>query len=89
MNTEKSTSSLCCKYCGVIKDNHDLFSCSRCKTILYCSGECQKMDWKEHKNKCTEHSNLAQNIATNNIKEFPKEKVDPVYTLLFIIYLLG
>lgn len=26
--------------------------CARCKSIAYCSRQCQKSDWKSHKNKC-------------------------------------
>lgn len=28
--------------------------CARCKTISYCSRECQKQHWKAHKNECAE-----------------------------------
>lgn len=27
--------------------------CSKCKNVKYCSTECQKADWKNHKKKCT------------------------------------
>ena len=26
--------------------------CSRCKSVRYCSAECQKADWKNHKKEC-------------------------------------
>jgi hypothetical protein len=29
-----------------------LFKCGRCKAIHYCSKECQKTDWQNHKNQC-------------------------------------
>lgn len=33
--------------------------CSRCKSVYYCSAECQKFDWKEHKGSCNaENSNV-------------------------------
>ena len=30
--------------------------CSRCLTIQYCSKECQKQDWKVHKNNCKDNN---------------------------------
>ena len=27
-------------------------NCKRCKTVAYCSAECQRQDWKEHKPHC-------------------------------------
>lgn len=30
----------------------ELKKCGRCKKIYYCSIECQKADWKEHKKNC-------------------------------------
>ncbi len=29
-----------------------LLSCSRCKFALYCGGECQKLDWRDHRQFC-------------------------------------
>ncbi|KAF7344010.1 MYND-type domain-containing protein [Mycena venus] len=28
------------------------YRCSACKTVSYCSKECQRLDWKNHKNPC-------------------------------------
>jgi len=44
--------------CHVCDDTADeapdgkLFTCSKCKAVSYCSKECQKEDWKEHKRIC-------------------------------------
>ena len=45
-----------CVYCKNmnIKKENKLMKCAGCKTnkILYCSYECQKLHWKEHKKVC-------------------------------------
>ena len=38
----------CCGPCSKVK------TCNRCKTVRYCSPECQKEDWKSHKKTCTQ-----------------------------------
>lgn len=38
-----------CKVCG---KREDLKKCTRCGNIFYCSRECQKLDFKEHKKNC-------------------------------------
>jgi ubiquitin carboxyl-terminal hydrolase 19 len=39
-----------CKECGL--KGIDLKRCTRCKSVAYCSRECQQKDWNRHKNKC-------------------------------------
>jgi hypothetical protein len=42
-----------CANCGrEPKGEKALLTCSRCKKTRYCSGECQKVDWKGHKKGC-------------------------------------
>ncbi|KAH8824954.1 hypothetical protein DL96DRAFT_1611382 [Flagelloscypha sp. PMI_526] len=43
-----------------------LLRCSRCRTVPYCSKECQKADWKSHKGICLKHihSNLGKDTTT-------------------------
>jgi len=38
--------SVCCKYLEKPK------KCGKCKSRYYCSAECQKQDWTEHKKEC-------------------------------------
>ncbi|KAI1505698.1 hypothetical protein F5X99DRAFT_428791 [Biscogniauxia marginata] len=43
-----------CAACGMKKarDGADLMSCARCRKLKYCSRECQRADWKNHKVVC-------------------------------------
>ena len=45
-----------CAVCGKTgsgdKQEKPLKSCSQCKSIFYCSVDCQRADWKEHKPIC-------------------------------------
>ena len=40
-----------CKTC--LKENVKLLNCGRCKSVFYCSKDCQKKDWKSHKAVCS------------------------------------
>ena len=41
-----------CAQCGPGKDRDSLLLCQRCKYVQYCSRECQKAHWPEHKLVC-------------------------------------
>ena len=42
-----------CHCCNKLETPHNEFPlCSRCRTVKYCSKECQKGDWKTHKLHC-------------------------------------
>jgi hypothetical protein len=44
-----------CRVCGRDKARNGtsgLLICGRCRRIKYCSRECQREDWKEHKKWC-------------------------------------
>ena len=41
-----------CASCGVHGDTTNALSACPCKEVLYCSSQCQKLDWKEHKLSC-------------------------------------
>jgi MYND finger len=40
-----------CKTCGKTGSSI-LMNCKRCKSVAYCSAECQRRDWKDHKPTC-------------------------------------
>jgi hypothetical protein len=44
-----------CRVCGKGKSDgrKGLFKCARCQAVRYCSVECQRGHWKEHKKVCT------------------------------------
>ncbi|GJE94142.1 zinc finger MYND domain-containing protein [Phanerochaete sordida] len=43
-----------CRTCGVTDMQKTLSRCARCQHIYYCSKECQKANWKAHKEQCTD-----------------------------------
>jgi MYND finger len=55
--------------------NCKLFWCSVCKSTKYCSKECQRSDWADHKTKCSnnegntkKYAKFIQNLCQNNQK---------------------
>ncbi|CAL1697555.1 unnamed protein product [Somion occarium] len=67
-----------CRYCGGREPQVTLFRCSGCKHIYYCSKECQKTNWKVHKEACKE---AAAAKATDWIK-FRESPIPANNTLL-------
>ena len=41
-----------CNYCGISNSQKKLKACAACKSVKYCSPECQKKHWKAHKKAC-------------------------------------
>ena len=41
-----------CNVCGLTQKQKKLKKCGSCKCVFYCSLECQKRDWKDHKKVC-------------------------------------
>ena len=39
--------------------------CARCRTTQYCSRDCQKTDWKQHKKPCTETASAKDNTDSH------------------------
>ena len=46
-----------CKKCNVTRSEKKLSKCSRCGKVFYCSKNCQKEDWNEHKKNCVDKKN--------------------------------
>ncbi len=59
-----------CTTCKTTKKLAELFRCSKCQETLYCSRECQKKNWQEHKIICQELHQLGKNL--DNIREGEK-----------------
>ncbi|EXJ91678.1 hypothetical protein A1O3_00228 [Capronia epimyces CBS 606.96] len=50
------TSSTPSGQCAACRKTTNLKRCAKCKTTQYCSQECQKTDWKEHKKSCSKNA---------------------------------
>lgn len=43
----------CCNHCNIPAGEATILrQCAACKSVVYCSRECQRKDWKNHKESC-------------------------------------
>ena len=52
-----------CHFCKTTK-SEQLLHCSQCRTTSYCSKECQRNDWKSHREYCQEPLDLRKDLNT-------------------------
>lgn len=57
IHNKKNKNRLMCYHCG-IKPEVKMKKCSGCKCAWYCSDECSKDNWKEHKLICSVSENI-------------------------------
>ena len=55
------TTDLTCSTCGECQK--ELFRCSGCKVVLYCSREHQKQSWRSHKPECLRIQDWRKQLA--------------------------
>lgn len=62
-----------CSYCGLV--DNKVLQCKRCKQVYYCSRQCQKSDWLNHKQHCQQKENEKCLICYQRL-ETESQKID-------------
>jgi hypothetical protein len=63
--------------CSTCHSYERVSQCQKCRTVSYCSHECQKLDWEEHKKFCLkneskEKADQRRNYCLSSIRENEK-----------------
>ena len=75
----KSSSRAICEHCKCIEKEANCFQrCARCNLAAYCSRDCQKADWKEHKTKCKEIAAVTERLEADRPMQRLKNKESEV-----------
>ena len=71
-----------CKVCGKCAIGGPLKRCSRCKQAFYCSKDCQKSDWPQHKRSCQPPNPKEQNrLVAKRYKVLRRQGMDAKYAM--------
>ncbi|KAF9474188.1 hypothetical protein BDN70DRAFT_335114 [Pholiota conissans] len=73
--------TLCCSRCT--KTGGGFKRCARCKIPIYCSKECQKADWPQHKTRCAKVDTRASARVAQNL--FKSEMLRSMLEAIFAI----
>ncbi len=87
-----------CFHCHEIST--DLKLCSKCSIARYCSKQCQREDWSQHKNYCGKsmlHEDVVHlvdiegktNDDQNRLLELKNENGDPLFEVVYIPLVCG
>ncbi|OSC96969.1 hypothetical protein PYCCODRAFT_1440668 [Trametes coccinea BRFM310] len=66
-----------CNHCFATAAEKKLMFCTQCKAQTYCSRECQKADWKNHKGACKNN-----NLLESRLREYentPRGQLDRLF----------
>lgn len=66
--------NLQCSQCGKSGDMTTLLRCGRCRGVLYCDKQCQKMDWSTHKKNCRNQTPIERRLDNSMIAVIKQEE---------------
>ncbi|KAK5955781.1 hypothetical protein OHC33_003422 [Knufia fluminis] len=83
--SDPTTATQSCAHCKKMQfelpNNTTLKRCAKCHTQAYCSRECQKDDWENHKRVCTQNNatptpGSMSNPPTSDLEKHARQTVD-------------